>query len=83
MTCARLPNLAAGGFSEISAPWPTATMGTPNAPTAARASITGSEGASELELTWRTPDWGGGYPLSHYVLIVERFTGVRRARLES
>eukprot|EP00966_Prymnesium_polylepis_P228296 5283752-Prymnesium_polylepis.2 len=64
-----------GGFSAHSSPWPTATMGSPNAPTALAAAVVpsgdggGSGGGGTLQLTWRTPDWGGGYPLSHYTLL--------------
>ena len=52
-------------------------MGTPNAPAALRLTLTtaDAEVAGELQLTWQTPDWGGGYPLSHYSLLVERYTG--------
>ena len=45
-----------GGYGEFSAPWPTATMGRPNAPVGPLARVDGGA----LEFEWGSPDWDGG-----------------------
>ena len=76
-----LAALNAGGYSDVSAAWPSATMGKPN-PARSLSLVYAREpaggGGGELRLAWAASDWNGGYPLAHYALSLQRVSADSR-----